>query len=112
MLNFFLPFMSAMKGDPTYNQALDLSAANRISLDADRLFTLTELCFHSGHERLLDVRSRADEVSRINSDFNQLYKTGATESPEHRKQMSDALTSFDNVVNAYKIVLTGYASDR
>ncbi|MCP9933381.1 hypothetical protein KBZ08_05585 [Cyanobium sp. Candia 9D4] len=111
MLNFFLPFMSVMKGDLTYNQALDMSAANRISLESDRLFTLAELYFHSGHDRLLDVRSRADEVSRINSDFKQLYKTGVTESPEHLKQMSDALTRFDNAINAYKIVLRGYASD-
>jgi hypothetical protein len=111
MLNFFLPFMSVMKGDLTYDQAHDMSAANRISLDSDRLFTLAELYFHSGHDRLLDVKSRADEVSRINSDFKRLYKTGVTESPEHLKQMLDTLTRFDNAINGYKIVLRGYASD-
>lgn len=109
--NFYFPFMSVMKGELTYNQALDMSAANRISLDADRLFTLAELYFHSGHDKLDDVRRRADEVARINSDFKQLYKSGVTESPECLRQMSDALTRFDNAVNAYKAVLRGYASD-
>jgi hypothetical protein len=42
--------MSAMKGELTYKQALDMAAADRIKLDTDGLFTVAELYCHSGHE--------------------------------------------------------------
>jgi hypothetical protein len=100
-----------MNGQLTYNEALDISSSNRISLDSDRLITLAELYFHSGHDKLADIRRRADEVARINSDFKQLYKSGVTESSDHLSSITDALTRYDNAINAYKSVLRGYASD-
>lgn len=109
--NFYVPFMSVMNGQLTYNQALDMSSGNRIELDSDRLFTLAELYFQSGHDKLDDVRRTADEVARINTDFKQLYKTGVTESSDYLRKISDALTRFDKAIMAYKSVLRGYATD-
>ena len=111
VVNFYVPFMSVMNGQLTYNEALDISSSNRISLDSDRLFTLAELYFDSGHDKLADIRRRADEVARINSDFKQLYKSGVTESSDYLRNITDALARFDNAINAYKSVLRGYASD-
>jgi hypothetical protein len=109
--NFCFPFMSVMKGEQTYNQALDMAAADCISLDADRIFVVAEPYFYGGHVKQDDTRHSASVASRTNSDFKQFYKSGMNQRPEHLRKMGDALTRFKNAVNAYKAVRMEYASD-
>jgi len=78
--SFYFPFMTVMKGDISYNEALDLSVDRKKTVDADRLFTLAELYFDSGHERLNEVRKSLKKVNSINEEFKRLYKSGQTSS--------------------------------
>jgi hypothetical protein len=65
-----------MKGDITYNEALDLSIDRKNTIDVDRLFTLAELYFDGGHERLDEIRQILKKVNTVNEDFKRLYKSG------------------------------------
>ncbi len=58
-----------MKGDITYNQALDLSIDRKNAIDVDRLFTLAELYFDGGHERLDEIRQILKKVNSVNEEF-------------------------------------------
>lgn len=109
--SYYLPFLSVMKGDLTYNQALDLSIDRKNAIDVDRLFTLAELYFDGGHARLDEIRQILNKVNSVNEEFKRLYKTGQTSSKEHLRQMSTELKSLDVAIDSYKNALTGYASE-
>jgi hypothetical protein len=100
-----------MKGDLTYNQALDLTIDRKNAIDVDRLFTLAELYFDSGHARLDEIRQILKKLNSVNEEFKRLYKTGQTSSKEHLRQMSTELTSLDVAIDSYKNALRGYASE-
>ena len=109
--SYYLPFLSVMKGDLTYNQALDLTIDRKNAIDVDRLFTLAELYFDSGHARLDEIRQILKKLNSVNEEFKRLYKTGQTSSKEHLRQMSTELTSLDVAIDSYKNALRGYASE-
>jgi hypothetical protein len=109
--SFYFPFLAVMKGDITYNEALDLSIDRKNTIDVDRLFTLAELYFDGGHERLDEIRQILKKVNTVNEDFKRLYKSGQTSSKEHLRQMSTELTSLDGAIDSYKKALKGYASE-
>jgi hypothetical protein len=109
--SFYFPFLAVMKGDITYNEALDLSIDRKNTIDVDRLFTLAELYFDGGHEKLDEIRQILKKVNSVNEEFKRFYKSGQTSSKEHLRQMSTELTSLDGAIDSYKKALKGYASE-
>ena len=103
--------MAVIKGDITYNEALDLSVDRKTSVDVDGLFTLAELYFDSGHERLDVVRESLKKVNSIHEEFKRLYKSGQTSTKEHLKQLSTRLARLDVAIDSYKNTLRGCASE-
>lgn len=110
-INYCIPLMTAMDGKATYQQAHAQANADPIQLDSDRLFTLAELYFRGGHEKLDDLRKGMDEALGVMSEFKEFCMDGGTESPEHLSRMVAALRRFDDAVKAYKALLREYASD-
>jgi hypothetical protein len=109
--SFYFPFLSVMKGDLTYNEALDLAIDRKNAIDVDRLFTLAELYFDSGHARLDEIRQILKKVNSVNEEFKRLYKSGQTSSKEHLRKMSAELISLDGAIDSYKKALRSYASE-
>jgi hypothetical protein len=98
-----------MDGELTYNQALDITIANKAGIDSHRLFTLAELYFPSAHGSLDDLKSVRDELARLQTDFKEQYRLNGAPSQEHSEAMTLLLQRFDRTARKYQAELTAYA---
>ncbi len=102
-------YRKVMKGELTYNEALDLELANSSTIDANRMFTLAELYFPSAHEALQDLNQLLNEASSIQNSFKKIYKEGQSTSEKHAKGLTEVLLRFNTAVEIYKKLLAAYA---
>jgi hypothetical protein len=80
IVSYFLPYRSVMRGDMTYNLALDMTIADgKSSSDANRVFMLVDFYFPEFKDDLLEVVRVRDQLNKIMSGFSEQYRTGDTD---------------------------------
>lgn len=104
-------YRKVMENELTYNQALDLTLKNKVSVDANRMFTLAELYFPSAHGALQELKALRDEAASIQSSFKQSYKQNGEPSREHANALTDVLERFSSAISKYQVELSAHAKD-
>lgn len=80
IVSYFLPYRSVMRGDMTYNQALDMTiAGGKSNSDANRVFMLVDFYFPEFREDLQEVVRVRDQLNKIMGGFKEQYRTGDTD---------------------------------
>lgn len=100
-----------MKGELTYNEAMDLVLNKNNAIDAKRLFTLAELYFPSAHGALQEIKSYRDAASDVLASFTRSYKQNGEPSRDHAIALTTALQKFNAAITKYQAELAAHAKD-
>lgn len=104
-------YRKVMEGELTYNQALDFMINKKLSVDANRMFTLAELYFPSAHKALEELKQMRDEAASIQSDFKRVHKQDGQLSREHSRALTVVLEKFNAAIEKYLTELSAHAKD-
>lgn len=104
-------YRSVMRGQLTYNQALDITIKHGVKINAARMFTLADLYFPNCHAVLVDIRTARDTAARIQGEFGELYRESGEGSSKHASDLTTALESFNAAISSYKNALAEYARE-
>ena len=102
---------AAMKGDITYNNAMDVIIDRGSDNSASRMFMLGELYFPDCREQLNEVKRLRDLAESIQSDFKKDYKDNGLPSEKHAEGMPKVLELSVSVIDGYRASLGKYARE-
>ena len=105
-----LTYLRVMKGELTYNQALEIGSNHKSPGDATRLFTLAELYFTSAHGSLNELKQLRGQLAKVQSDFKDTYKLDGSPSLEHAMRIVELLQRFDVAIKTYKAELAAHGT--
>ena len=107
---YYATYHKVMKGDLTYNQALDFTIGAP-PVDFNRMFTIAELYFPSAHDVLQELKELRDNAASIESSFKEAYKQGQATSEKHANLLTSVLERCNTAVNKYQRALAAHAKD-
>jgi hypothetical protein len=101
---YYLPYLSVMKGELEYNQALEMTIerGRKESPDFDRLQMLIELYFPSLSKSLNQLIENRDKANDILFAHKAEYKKGNRNNQEFLEQMLAALKQINQSSNTFK----------
>jgi len=108
-----ITYRSAMYGEITYNQALDITSDRKPKADSTRMFTLAELYFPDSHSLLEAIKSSRDVLAGIQEEYKSVYKEigPAADGTKYSKMLSNALIQFNDAIKLYKESISIYARE-
>jgi hypothetical protein len=102
-------YRSVMRGDLSYNQALDIVIDRKPNVDAARMFTLAELYFPEAWDALKEMTDLRDQAFRIQEDFKRQYKVDGQPSHDHERRLTEVLKKLEEAIRKYQLQLSKYA---
>ena len=109
--SYHVPLQAVMKGDITYNNALDVISDRGSDNYASRMFMLGELYFSECREQLNEVKRLRDLAETIQSDFKKDYKDNGLPSEKHAEGITKILELSNSAINDYRASLGKYARE-
>lgn len=108
----YLPYKKVMKGELTFNQALDLTIDNGSKKDYDhhRVTMIIDMYFPELEKPFKEIMVIRDSLSRIKSGYKEQYKTGNTDGEKwlglfqaELEEYSKKATEFEKLIASLKI---------
>jgi hypothetical protein len=108
----YLPYKKVMKGELTFNQALDLTIDNGSKKDFDphRVTMIVDMYFPHLQKPFNEIMAKRDFLNRIITGYKDQYKTGNTDGAKWidpfqatLEELSQAITAFEKLVASLEI---------
>ena len=108
----YLPYKKVMKGELTFNQALDLTIDNSSKRDFEphRVTMIIDMYFPNLQKPFNEIMVKRDFLNRIVTGYKEQYKTGNTDGTKWRdpfqatlEELGEAITGFENLVASLEI---------
>ncbi len=101
---YFLPYKKAMKGELTFNQALDLTIDNGSKKDYDhhRITMIIDMYFPELEKPFNEIMVIRDHLIRIKNEYKEQYKTGNTDGEKWLKLLQVDLEEFSKKITEFE----------
>jgi hypothetical protein len=76
VVTHFLPYRKVMKGELTYNEALDLTINRNYSHNPERVHLIMDMYYPELKSTFSEVESELSRINQILNGYNQQYKQG------------------------------------
>ena len=112
LCSHYLPYKKVMKGELTFNQALDLTIDNGTKKDYEhhRVTMIIDMYFPNLQQPLNEIMAKRDYLNRIVTGYKDQYKTGDTDGTKwldpfqaNLEDLSKAVTAFEKLVASSEI---------
>jgi len=98
----FLPYRRVMKGEITYNQALDLTLESKIDYDPIRVKMIMDMYFPALNATFKEVEKSLDRASKIQHGFKLQYKQGNPDGEKWLPLFQESLEDLAESTSAFK----------
>jgi len=108
----YLPYKKVMKGELTFNQALDLTIDNGSKRDFEphRVAMIIDMYFPNLQKPFNEIMEKRDFLNRIVTGYKEQYKTGNTNGTKWLdpfqvtlEELSEAIAAFEKLVASLEI---------
>lgn len=108
----YLPYKKVMKGELTFNQALDLTIDNGSKRDFEpyRVTMIIDMYFPNLQNPFNEIMTKRDFLNRIVTDYKEQYKTGDTDGTKWLgpfqatlEELGQAIKAFEKLVASLEI---------
>jgi hypothetical protein len=106
VVTHYIPYISVMKGELTYDQALDMENKKggdaRKDADIHRVSALAEIYFPEATTEYVKIMEAQDVASKIESEHKAQYKAGNTEGTAFVHPLLAELDRLDRATKTFK----------
>lgn len=94
--SYYLPYISVMKEEITFNQALDITNDSQYEHDFRRIEMIIDMYFPEFKEPFKSILKMRDTLNTIVSGYKKQYKTGNTDGRQWLPLFQDSLSDYCN----------------